>query len=600
MWPFSSSRGAAPDTVGGTIPDSSELWPFSFRSSTAADEVKKEPEVAPMPPTPTAKPVMLSMQQARLVIPDQPQQQPPPPPPPPASDNPQPVSRNLAAYSDSEVDYLLTSMAAFASNTELTDGRIAELETGAADVASFGFFPPMADDGSSLPKVELATLKLLEQVMREKAYAEKMVEDLEAQRDLDMEAARELRKQLAAAEACKARDGSANERLTQRAEADSKTIADLRNQLTSVEALKKRADDDRERAETALARVSADFAKLRADQADADKGKADTGKQLAAANAEKEEMRLLLLDARDAYATSLADVADLKQKLSENHAATVAKDREKESEIDGLKSQLSGALATASDLERRVQEAGGNTAEVTDLKSQLAEMTFAKAAGERQNAQLQSSINFAEDEAARLRGQLTDAHRTASALEDRLQAAENTMVRPSAVKAKQDKLDAAERTIAELQAVQQAQQAEIATLKQRVAELGDGDSIPAPSIVNATELNKLHRDIEALKSTKASLETQSRIDHETIASLRSTIESLRAQEAQSKQDEEEVDKKRVRDLKVINDNLLKFALDGSFQEDLKRPLVIVALNCWGGTGSNIPEDQLEAARTDPG
>ncbi len=544
--------------------------------------------------------------QPRLVIPEQSSLpplplQPPLPPLPLASrsHSPQPVARNLGAYSDSEVDYLLTSMTAFAANKELSDGRIAELETGAGDT-SFGFFPPMADDGSSLPKVELATLKLLDQVMREKAYAEGMVGDLEAQRDLDMDATRELRKQLAAAEASKVSEGAVSEGLKQRAEADDKTIEDLRNQLSSMALLRKRADEDRERSEAALARVSSELAKLRADQAETDKGKTDSCRLLGAANAEKEEMQLLLLEARDAYATSLSDVADLKQQLSDNHSTVTAKNREKDAEIDALKAQLSNAQATVSEQQRRLQEVGGTAGEVAELKSQLAEASFGKAAGERQIAQLQSGINFAEDEAARLRGQLTDAHRVTSALEDRLQTTENTMVRPSAVKAKQDKLDAAERTIAELQSQLQSQQAEIARLKTRLIGADETDRIPVPSAVSATDLSKLTREIEVLKNTKASLESQSRIDHETIATLRSTIDSLRAQQEQSKQDEEEVDKKRVLDLKVINDNLLKFALDGSFQEDLKRPLVIVALNCWGGTGSNIPEDQLEAARTDPG
>ena len=549
---------------------------------------------APVATAPVATPVMQFMQQPMLVIPG-----------PPASSqtlSTKPVARNLDAYSDSEVDYLLTSMTAFAANKELADGRIAELESGTADTASFGFFPPMAEDGSSLPKVELATLKLLDNLMREKTYAEKTVEDLEAQRDLDMEAASELRKQLAVAEAAVKRDQSVNEGLTQRVEADGKTIAELRGQLSSAGVVGRRAEEDRERAEVALARASSEVSKLRADQAEADKGVTDASRQLAAAEGEKEEMRRLLLDARDAYATSLSEVADLKQKLSENHSFLIAKNRERDAEFDGLKSQLSVALATVTDLQRRLQEVGGTGAEVAELKRQLAEVSFAKAAGERQNAQLQSGINFAEDEAARLRGQLTEAHRASSVLEDRLLAAEHTMVRPSAVKAKQDKLDAAERTVVELQALLHVQQAEIARLKEQGAV--EGDRIPPPppppNTVNTAEINKLNKEIETLKSRKASLESQSRIDYDTIATLRNTIESFRAQQAQSKQDEDEVDKKRVLDLKVINDNLLKFALDGAFQEDLKRPLVMVALNCWGGTGSSIPEDQLEAARSDPG
>ena len=95
---------------------------------------------------------------------------------------------------------------------------------------------------------------------------------------------------------------------------------------------------------------------------------------------------------------------------------------------------------------------------------------------------------------------------------------------------------------------------------------------------------------------KNALESQARIDHTTISTLRSQLEAFNKINDQS----EETDKRRVKDLKSVNDWLLRLALDTSFQEDLKRPLVNVALNCWGGTGSNQPEEQLEAARYDDG
>ena len=95
---------------------------------------------------------------------------------------------------------------------------------------------------------------------------------------------------------------------------------------------------------------------------------------------------------------------------------------------------------------------------------------------------------------------------------------------------------------------------------------------------------------------KNALEGQARIDHATITTLRSQLEEFNKLNDQT----EEADKKRVKDLKAVNDWLLKLALDTSFQDDLKRPLVNVALNCWGGTGSNQPEEHLEAARYDEG
>ena len=79
---------------------------------------------------------------------------------------------------------------------------------------------------------------------------------------------------------------------------------------------------------------------------------------------------------------------------------------------------------------------------------------------------------------------------------------------------------------------------------------------------------------------KSALENQARIDHSTIATLRAQLEAFNKLNDQS----EEVDKRRVKDLKAVNDWLLRLALDTSFQDDLKRPLVNVALNCWGGTG----------------
>ena len=47
----------------------------------------------------------------------------------------------------------------------------------------------------------------------------------------------------------------------------------------------------------------------------------------------------------------------------------------------------------------------------------------------------------------------------------------------------------------------------------------------------------------------------------------------------------------------MNDALLRFARERSFQEDLARPLVKVALDCWGGDTSKHSEAQLEAARS---
>ena len=50
----------------------------------------------------------------------------------------------------------------------------------------------------------------------------------------------------------------------------------------------------------------------------------------------------------------------------------------------------------------------------------------------------------------------------------------------------------------------------------------------------------------------------------------------------------------------VNDTLLRFARERAFQEDLKLPLVKVALDLWGGDTKNYTEAQMEAARFDDG
>ncbi len=64
--------------------------------------------------------------------------------------------------------------------------------------------------------------------------------------------------------------------------------------------------------------------------------------------------------------------------------------------------------------------------------------------------------------------------------------------------------------------------------------------------------------------------------------------------------DDETDKKRLADLQEVNDTLLRFARERAFQEDLKRPLVKVALDLWGGDTKNHSETEMEAARFDEG
>ena len=93
------------------------------------------------------------------------------------------------------------------------------------------------------------------------------------------------------------------------------------------------------------------------------------------------------------------------------------------------------------------------------------------------------------------------------------------------------------------------------------------------------------------------------LDQATIADLRAQLESLRAQLAELMKRQvvdEEADKKRIADLQQVNDTLLRFARERAFQDDLLRPLVVIALDCWGGDTKNYTEAQMEAARFDEG
>jgi len=63
---------------------------------------------------------------------------------------------------------------------------------------------------------------------------------------------------------------------------------------------------------------------------------------------------------------------------------------------------------------------------------------------------------------------------------------------------------------------------------------------------------------------------------------------------------EEADLKRIADLREVNDTLLTFARERAFQEELKRPLVRVALDIWDGKGDVHPAQDQEAARFDEG
>ena len=64
--------------------------------------------------------------------------------------------------------------------------------------------------------------------------------------------------------------------------------------------------------------------------------------------------------------------------------------------------------------------------------------------------------------------------------------------------------------------------------------------------------------------------------------------------------EDEVDKKRIADLQAVNDTLLRLARERAFQEDLKLPLVRVAMDIFNGDADKHSAARQEEARFDEG
>ena len=86
-----------------------------------------------------------------------------------------------------------------------------------------------------------------------------------------------------------------------------------------------------------------------------------------------------------------------------------------------------------------------------------------------------------------------------------------------------------------------------------------------------------------------------------ILELQGEIDALKRRlaelEAVQKQ-QDDTFKIRVADLRNVNETLQRFARDKTFQDDLKGPMVKIALDCWGGDAHNYTEAQMESARFD--
>ena len=447
--------------------------------------------------------------------------------------------------------------------------------------------------------------------------------DLEAQRDLDMEATRDLRQQLAAVELELQTERKNNEQLKTQTTKDQEEMNRLRLEKNKLEAEKNKLEAEKNMAladktkieteklvmETAQVAVAAERNKMDMEKRKVMIEKEQTEKEkntlmsdLEQADKDKTEMRRLLLEVRDAYATSLRDNKELKDKFAKVSLPTVTPvnninsnsgNKDKEEELANLKNQLAGALTTVGDQHRRLKEMTPTATSTTLNDDVVATLKTQIAKANTVNASIQTQLDVAKNNVTRLHSLLDDVQTKNTALIEQVKVAEGALVMANSTRnadsnvdiiAMKQKQEASERIIADLTFQRDRSDAELRRLKAN----NEADRIPAQTPSSASIVLELKKELEAITNKKKSLEAQARIDHETITALRTQIEQYRSERGQS----EEADRKRVLDLKVVNDTLLKFALDSAFQEDLRRPLVLVALNCWGGTGVNIPGDLL--------
>ena len=134
---------------------------------------------------------------------------------------------------------------------------------------------------------------------------------------------------------------------------------------------------------------------------------------------------------------------------------------------------------------------------------------------------------------------------------------------------------------------QQQQQQQIDALQEQLLQIQQQRTNDEK---RAIELETKLNDMSQRNST---LVEATKFDQGTILTLRRQLNELQAQQAKN----DATDTQRLNDVTEVNELLLSFHSDPQFQSDLSRPLVKVALECWGGqTISHIPEDQLEAAR----
>ena len=336
-----------------------------------------------------------------------------------------------------------------------------------------------------------------------------------------MEATRDLRKQLAIAELGLQTERKNNEQLKTQVTKDQEEMNRLRLEKTQLEAeknvaLAEKAKIETEKLviETAQVAVAAEKnkmdmekRKMMVEKEQTEKEKNTLMSDLEQADKDKTEMRRLLLEVRDAYATSLRDNKELKDMTAKaslplsnpvNTTNANPDNKVKEEELANLKNQLAGALATVGDQHRRLKEmeakaptaisVTSSSADVAALKTQLANANTA-------NSSIHTQLEVAKNNITRLHSLLDEVQSKNTMLEERIKAAE-------LMKQKQE---SSERTIADLTFQRDTNDAELRRLKVEILRLtSEADRIPAQTPSSTSVVLELKKEIEIITNKKKS------------------------------------------------------------------------------------------------
>ena len=282
-------------------------------------------------------------------------------------------------------------------------------------------------------------------------------------------------------------------------------------------------------------------------------------------------------------------------------------DKDKE-EIERLRQQLVATDATVVDLQSRLRVAMANAGDraaadaqhqrdrddLDRLQRELASCAAAKASAnkalEAQRAQAAKDRADSDATVASLRRQLAEG-----GSKDAAELASLRKLMDEREKQSWSELSAMQRQLEDALSATQPQpqpqaDVDVDALRRRIADLEKQRGLDLASITD------LRKQLDALSRARASLEARAVADQATIDDLRRQLD----QHLQKQVASDDADVKRLADLQEVNDTLLRFARERAFQEDVKRPLVRVALDLWGGDAKDYTEEQKEAARHDDG